>query len=1450
MTKTAILKAAGLNKSPNQLDVPEGSLAVANNVVITRDNVIQQARGYKIYGTELPDNSKRVKQLLTYRDTILRHYDDKIQYDSDDAGNFKLFTGQSVLNANDYRVKSVEANGNIYITTKNGVMNVSAKTRSDMVNSSIKNSHLVKALDITGTTLFEQGSISSWFLSNSRVAYRVVWAVKDRNQNLYEGVPSQRLVLDNSLESTLINDFNNFLTRMDNLRSISTSTPSDAITSSLAGFDYFNNLSLPSGSSSINLLDNLNTLANSIDNDLLVGNTTGAPINLTGATISSTSGTCVITKAAANFNTYFSAGSVVNISGLTGSNQLPLNGRQTIVEANATELKFLYDVSFVSESLNTTCVMTLGDFGSIPAPSTPTIPTTAAQLLQIKEYFQSIVNGVLTLKTGVYVDSTRLTEYVADFQITETASTRIQIPIPTGVTEDYFMEVYRSPLTTATDTTLFDDLVPSDEMQQIYEQYASASDISTGYITFTDETPEEFRGANLYTNPSSGEGIINANEAPPFAEDINRYKNVVFYANTKTTQKLQISLLGVSNIIDDIANSPSLSIINSSTVFKLNFVVGSKQTQTLTCSVVPTNGQYFDLTNANNEITYRMYYKVFGQTLSPPTVTTQRLIRIDLQASGETTSTVASKTSQVIDSLTDDFTVPTVVSNVITIENVYDGPATSISVGTSGFSSTVTAPGVGEDVAAHNVHLSDQISVAKSVEETARSICRVLNSNATSPINAYYISGAADVPGQILFEARNLNDSGFYVISNNSVTGASFNPDCTAQYTIGSATASTDIIVKSAHGYSSGDEVVVNLSGSAGIDGLYKVDVIDTNSFYLVNIVTTNRINVLGNTMGVGSISATSFATQSDDERKVARLYYSKLNQPESVPLINYFDVGAQDSAILRIFPLRDSLFVFKQDGLYRVSGETAPFSVQLFDSNTLLTAPDSVDALANMIFCWTNQGISIVSESGTKPALSRPIDVDILKVGANISPNFATLTYAVAYQSDNSYYAFSKATVDSTESDICYRYSNLTNSWTTLLRNSTCAAIHPKKDKLYIAPTDVAYIEEERKAFTREDFCGRQYDFNIDSSAYVNASKSIVFSDVSNMSIGDVITQEQTLSVYKYNSLLNQLDTDLSMNQGLTGTYYSTLQALAGDNMRYKLELLASRINLDNGTADLTYLDDISSLSGSGLTSSLGSNQVTLTKTAHGLIPGRVVQIGSTNSTPSLNGTYVVDSVPNANSFVITVPESIASGTTTGTYLTLINDFRDIKACYNNIVNKLNNDTGVNYSNYPLITETTTFEGTITAINTTTKVVTLDVAQEFTVGAITLFKAIEYSIKYSPVTFGSPFLYKQFREVGMLFQDKNFTNITVGFSTDLLIDEESVQLEGSGPGIFGKTPFGLQNFGGLAHSAPLRTYVPRNKQRGMYLVINMSHSTARESFSLYGINLVARDTTSTRVYR
>lgn len=62
------------------------------------------------------------------------------------------------------------------------------------------------------------------------------------------------------------------------------------------------------------------------------------------------------------------------------------------------------------------------------------------------------------------------------------------------------------------------------------------------------------------------------------------------------------------------------------------------------------------------------------------------------------------------------------------------------------------------------------------------------------------------------------------------------------------------------------------------------------------------------------------------NEQRVNRVYYSKPDEPEHVPLLNWIAVGNEAAPIYTMVPTKDALIVFKRDGIFSVSG-SAPQS-------------------------------------------------------------------------------------------------------------------------------------------------------------------------------------------------------------------------------------------------------------------------------------------------------------------------------------------------------------------------------------------------------------------------------------------------------------------------------------------------------------------------------------------
>jgi hypothetical protein len=113
-----------------------------------------------------------------------------------------------------------------------------------------------------------------------------------------------------------------------------------------------------------------------------------------------------------------------------------------------------------------------------------------------------------------------------------------QLPIPEGITTDDFFQVYRSGLSANASSE------PNDEMGLVYEANPTSGELAAKSISVTDQTPEDLRGATLYTSDSQ-EGLAQANEPPPFAKDIAYFKGCLFYGNVKSKQRKVFTVISV-----------------------------------------------------------------------------------------------------------------------------------------------------------------------------------------------------------------------------------------------------------------------------------------------------------------------------------------------------------------------------------------------------------------------------------------------------------------------------------------------------------------------------------------------------------------------------------------------------------------------------------------------------------------------------------------------------------------------------------------------------------------------------------------------------------------------------------------------------------------------------------------------------------------------------------------
>lgn len=182
-------------------------------------------------------------------------------------------------------------------------------------------------------------------------------------------------------------------------------------------------------------------------------------------------------------------------------------------------------------------------------------------------------------------------------------------------------------------------------------------------------------------------------------------------------------------------------------------------------------------------------------------------------------------------------------------------------------------------------------------------------------------------------------------------------------------------------------------------------------------------------TSGAVAVSATLNTNEKN------KLYYSKILQPDSVPSLNFLEIGSADKEILQTQPIRDSLFIFKEDGVWRVTGRS-PNQLRLdpYDQTIQLLAPKTVVRHGLQLFAWTNQGVITVSDAGIQNISDQRVD-NLLKSAQYVALNNSraqNIVHMASKQLDDLVYCFASAenfSEDGNAFDI-YTFSTKTNSW------------------------------------------------------------------------------------------------------------------------------------------------------------------------------------------------------------------------------------------------------------------------------------------------------------------------------------------------------------------------------------------------------------------------------------
>jgi hypothetical protein len=754
-------------------------------------------------------------------------------------------------------------------------------------------------------------------------------------------------------------------------------------------------------------------------------------------------------------------------------------------------------------------------------------------------------------------------------QSTENCNIIITFDVPNAVTSNYFYRLYRTDIFTATTLEELPDIRVNDELRLVFEE----AYVSGPTVTITDVTPRTFRdsGPPLYTNEFSGEGILQSNTPPPFAKDIVTYKGYTFYGNTKQKHSSLITVLGTTKFTSFGAVEDSIDIVS---------IVYSAPDTDITFSSSShgiTIGQNIVVKNSGASGLDDLVHTVVNVSGAVITITA------DGTGANAATSTIHSSYLTITKDTTENnyYFVGRKEINQLTFDAYADATERSAKYPETGLLKLYSS--------------EDEVEYALWFAHSPTSTPPAFTGGILIKVEIYNTSATNIQVAEAVFTALSENSFDFeYVVNTPAGTlevqtarsGSSTNPIIDPLLT-----GITNINIQEGYGEDITKQFVrlpKFLSAGLSIDDLTRSLCRNINSnvneevsaFYIFNsadlpgriqlearVLDDVSFTVLANSVDVGSSfnPVLSPATTSTNETFQNRIYYSKFRQPEAVPIVNFIDVGSKNKPIDRIVSLRDNLFIFKSEGIYKLSGDTPnTFFLGLQDSSAFLVAPDALSVLNNQIMAFTTQGVVQISDSGVG-IISRSIEDTILKVIAPAFTNTKTLSFSTSSESDRTFFLWLPESTSSTFGDVCYRYNIFTQTWTTMDRTARCAI--DLNSRLYIGAGDLPQIEQERKNLNKTDFADRVFDVSLLANFYSGSGSTIKVGSIANIERGDVLVQRQYVTIAIVNQLAQKLAQDPGVPQAAKPFYQNFILG-PGVNLQNEVQTLITQLNTDLGTS------------------------------------------------------------------------------------------------------------------------------------------------------------------------------------------------------------------------------------------------------------------------------------------
>lgn len=245
----------------------------------------------------------------------------------------------------------------------------------------------------------------------------------------------------------------------------------------------------------------------------------------------------------------------------------------------------------------------------------------------------------------------------------------------------------------------------------------------------------------------------------------------------------------------------------------------------------------------------------------------------------------------------------------------------------------------------------------------------------------------------------------------------------------------------------------------------------------------------------------------SDNDLKPHWVYFSKVSEPEAVPIVNFFPIGSENSPIVDIFALKNSLIVLKTDGVYKVVGDV----IDQFEVTPIDRTVKFIDGMGkpgntinNTVIAFCNQGVVQISENSVQVISRRIEDVIQPLIGRDLSD-----TFLVGHESDRLFYVQTEG-LNPGDAQVTWIYNVLNQTWTSTTDVFVELSLGPD-NALFGVREDTTLLKNvlwrQRKTNTRVDWCNEYLvgNLTVDVSMLTGTFTPTAGNDVE-PDIGDVI--------------------------------------------------------------------------------------------------------------------------------------------------------------------------------------------------------------------------------------------------------------------------------------------------------------------------------------------------------